>query len=58
MDNFIHDSINIEEFECHLSRLWRETFHADKEFQIDLKRVKNLQLDPQSDRFGALISFV
>lgn len=50
MENFIHDSIDIEQFKYAFSRLWRETFEANKAFQMDLKRVKNLQLDPRSDR--------
>jgi len=58
MENFIHDSIDIEQFQYAFSRLWRETFKADKAFQMDLKRVENLQLDPRSDRFGSFITFV
>ena len=41
MENFIHDSIDMEQFEITFSRLWRETFKADNVFQMDLKRVKN-----------------
>jgi hypothetical protein len=46
MDNLIHDLIDMEKFEITFSRLWKETFRADSAFQMDLKRVENLQLDP------------
>jgi len=58
MENFIHDSIDMEQFQYAFSRLWRETFKADNAFQMDLKRVKNLQLDPRSDGFGSFVTFV
>lgn len=58
MENFIHNSIDMEEFEIAFSILWRETLKADKAFQMDLKQVENLQLDPRSDRFGSFITFV
>ena len=58
MENFIHNSIDMEEFEIAFTRLWRETFKANKAFQMDLKRVENLQLDPRSDRFGSFMTSV
>jgi hypothetical protein len=58
MDNLIHGLIDMEKFEITFSRLWKETFRADSAFQIDLKRVENLQLDPRSDGFGTLVTSV
>ena len=58
MENLVNDSIDMEEFEIAFSQLWRETFKADKAFQMDLKRVENLQLDPRSDRFGSFMTAV
>jgi len=58
MKNFIHDSIDMEEFEIAFSRLWWETIKAYDAFEIDLKRVKNFQPNPRSDRFGSFVTFV
>lgn len=58
MENFIHDLINMEEFEIAFSRLWYKTLEVDKTFQEDLKQVENLQLDPRSDGFGSFLTFV
>jgi len=58
MENFIHNSIDMEEFEIAFTRLWRKTFRAERAFQMDLKRVENLQLDPRSNRFGSFITAV
>lgn len=58
MDNLIHGLIDMEKFEITFSRLWKETFRADSAFQMDLKRVENLQRDPRSDGFGTLITSV
>ena len=58
MDNLIHGLIDMEKFEITFSRLWKETFRADSAFQMDLKRVENLQLDPRSDGFGSWVTSV
>jgi hypothetical protein len=58
MENYVHDSIDFEQFEIAFSRLWKETFRAESAFQMDLKRVENLQLDPRSDGFGSLVTAV
>ena len=58
MENFIHNSIDMEEFEIAFSQLWWKSMKEDKAFQMDLKRVENLQLDPRSDRFGSFITSV
>lgn len=58
MENYVQNSIDMEEFETAFSRLWKETFRADSAFQMDLKRVENLQLDPRSDGFGTLVTSV
>jgi hypothetical protein len=58
MENCVHNSIDFEHFEIAFSRLWKETFRVDRAFQMDLKGVENLQLDPRSDGFGSLVSSV
>jgi hypothetical protein len=58
MENLIDGLIDMEKFEITFSRLWKETFRADSAFQMDLKRVENLQLDPRSDEFGPLVTSV
>jgi hypothetical protein len=58
MDNLIYGLIDMEKFEITFSRLWEETLSAHSAFQMDLKRVENLQLDPRSDGFGSLITSV
>ena len=58
MEDYVHNSIDFEHFEIAFSRLWTETFRADSAFQMDLKRVENLQLDPRSDGFGTLVTSV
>lgn len=58
MENYTHNSIDTEQFEIAFSQLWKETFRAESAFQMDLKRVENLQLDPKSDRFGTWVTAV
>ena len=58
MENYVHNSIDFDHFEIAFSRLWKETFRADRAFQMDLKRVKNLKLDPRSEGFGSFITAV
>ena len=58
MENFIHDLIDIEQFEIAFSRLWRETFKANHAFERDLERIENLQLGPRSDRFCSFITAI
>jgi hypothetical protein len=58
MENYLHDSIDFEEFEIAFSRLWWEMMEEDEAFQMDLKGVENLQLDPRSDGFGSLVTSV
>ena len=56
MDNFIQDSIDMEQFEIAFSQLWWETMKVYDAFEIDLKGLKNFKLDPKSDGFGPLSS--
>jgi len=58
MENYTHNSIDMEQFEIAFSQLWKETFRAESAFQMDLKRVENLQLDPRSDGFGSWVTAV
>ena len=48
MENFIHDSIDMEQFEIAFSRLWWKSMKEYDAFEIDLKRVKNFQPNPRS----------
>jgi len=58
MENYVHDSIDFEHFKIAFSRLWRESMKEDDALQIDLKGLKNFQLDPKSDGFGSLVTSV
>ena len=58
MDNFIQDSIDMEQFEIAFSQLWWETMKVYDAFEIDLKGLKNFQLDPKSDGFGSFVTSV
>jgi len=58
MDNFIHDSIDMEEFESAFSQLYRKTTKAYEALEIDLKGLKNFQLDPRSNKFSSFITCV
>ena len=58
MENYTHNSIDIEQFEIAFSQLWWKTMEQDEALQMDLKRVENLQLDPKSDGFGSFITSV
>jgi len=58
MENFIHDSIDMEEFEIAFSQLWCEKMKEGDAFERDLKRIENVQLDPRSDGFGSFVTSV
>jgi len=58
MENLVNDSIDMEQFEIAFSRLWRENMKEHDAFEIDLKRIKNLQLDPRSYRFCSFVTSV
>lgn len=58
MENFVNDSIDMEQFKIAFSRLWWENMEAHDAFKIDLKRVKNFQPNPRSDRFCSFVTFV
>jgi len=58
MENFVYDSIDIEQFESAFSQLYRKTTKVYDAFVIDLERLKNFQLDPRSYKFGSFITFV
>jgi hypothetical protein len=44
MEDLIYDSIDTEQIETYFSQLWMDTLHADIVFQMDLKKVENLQM--------------
>ena len=58
MENYVHDLIDIEQFEIAFSQLWWETMKVYDTFEIDLKKLKNFELDPKSDRFGSWVTAV
>jgi hypothetical protein len=58
MENYVHDSIDFEHFEIAFSRLWEESMKAYNALERDLKGLKNFELDPKSDGFGRLVTFV
>ena len=58
MENYTHNSIDFEHFEIAFSRLWKETMKVYDTFEIDLKKLKNFELDPRSDGFGSLVTSV
>ena len=58
LENFVNDLINMEEFEIAFSQLWWETMKVYDAFEIDLKGLKNFQLDPKSDGFGSFLTSV
>ena len=58
MENYVHDSIDFEHFEIAFSLLWKESMRAYNALKIDLKGLKNFQLDPKSDGFGRFVTFV
>ena len=58
MENYVNDSIDFENFEIAFSQLWWQSMKEDKALQIDLKGLKNFELDPKSDGFSSLVIFV
>jgi len=58
MENYTHNSIDMEQFEIAFSRLWRDSMKKDKALQIDLKGLKNFELDSKSDGFGSWVTAV
>jgi hypothetical protein len=58
MKNYVHDSIDFEHFKIAFSRLWKDSMKEDKALQIDLKGLKNFELDPKSDGFGIWVTAV
>ena len=58
MENYTHNSIDMKQFEIAFSQLWWETMKVYDTFEIDLKELKNFELDPRSDGFGSLVTSV
>jgi hypothetical protein len=60
IDNFIQDSIDMEQFEIAFSKLWWETMKLYHEFEINVQEFKNFDFepDPKSDGFGNLMSAI
>ena len=58
LESYTHNSVDMEQFEIAFSQLWWETMKVYGTFEIDLKKLKNFELDPKSDRFGSFITAV
>lgn len=58
MENFVNDLLDLEQFEIPFSLLWCKTMKEYEIFEIDLKRIENFQLSPESDKFGSYITCV
>lgn len=58
MENYIHNSIDFEEFEIAFSRLWWETMEVYDTFSLDLKEIKNFEPDLKSDKFGSWVTAI
>lgn len=58
MENYVNDSIDFKDFEIAFSKLWWQYLKKGKELQIDLKGLKNFELDSKSDGFGSLVTCV
>ena len=58
MENYTHNWINEEQFEIAFSQLWRERMEVYDTFEVDLKGLKNFELDVASDRFGSLVTAI
>ena len=58
MENYVHDFIDFEHFEIAFSRLWWESMKEYDALKVDLKGLKNFELDPKSDGFGRFVTSV
>ena len=58
MENYVNDSIDFEDFEIAFSQLWRKSITEDKALEIDLKGLQNFEFDPQSHKFGSLVTSI
>jgi hypothetical protein len=58
MENYVHDLIDIEQFEIAFSRLWWKSMKENDIFQNDLKKLKTLKIDSKSDRFCSLMTCI
>ena len=58
MENYIHNLIGEEQFEIAFSQLWWERMKVYDTFEVDLKGLKNFELDATSDKFGSLVTAV
>jgi hypothetical protein len=58
MENYTHNSIDMEQFEIGFSRLWWDSMKEDATFTKDPKRVKNFQLNPKAYGFCGLVTAI
>ena len=58
MENYTNNWIDEEQFEIAFSQLWWERMKIYDTFQVDLKGLKNFELDATSDKFGSLVTAV
>ena len=58
IENYIHNWIDEEQFEIAFSQLWQERMEVYDTLEIDLKGLKNFELDATSAKFGSLITAI
>ena len=58
IENYVNDSIGFEDFEITFLQLLWKSMKEDKALQINLKELKNFELDPKSDGFSSLVTSV
>lgn len=58
MENYTHNSIEMEEFEIAFSKLWWKSMKENKGVERDLELVKNFEYDPKSEGFGSFMTCI
>nr|WAK84912.1 hypothetical protein [Amicula sp. isolate GU52X-4 cfCalB7]WAK84980.1 hypothetical protein [Amicula sp. isolate GU52X-4 cfCalB7] len=57
IENFLNNSINLEEFDPYFSHLWNTTIIETKPFYKDIKQVENFKPDPILNKFPKFCNF-
>lgn len=58
MQNYIDNSMTLEEFETDFSLLWWSILKELETTKLDLERLKNFYPSPQSEKFGTYITAI
>jgi hypothetical protein len=53
LENYVDDKIDFEDFECIVSKLYWKSSNEENALELDLKGLKKLKYDPQSEGFGS-----